>query len=86
MNLYPYNALALHKRADHLWTHGSFIAICRRQFPHAQYFMLNDFFVELQFDPGRTTMIGLIAFDRGDRYNRMVEAIELGQLFPEQQG
>jgi hypothetical protein len=80
MQLYPFNALDLKKRSDLLWKRGIFITICKRQRPYVQYFMINDFYVEMQFDPASIKMLGLIAFDGGERYERMLEAIRLDEL------
>ncbi len=80
MQLYPFNALDLRKRADLLWSYGTFIAVCRCKKPYVQYFMVNDFFVEMQFDPSSVKMLGLIAFEGGERYERMLEAIDLQKL------
>jgi len=80
MQLYPFNALALKKRADHLWAHGSFIAVCRNREPFVMYYMINDFYVELEYDPTSVHILGLTAFRKGERFDRMVEAIRLGTL------
>jgi hypothetical protein len=80
MELYPFNSLELKKRANILWRHGTFIAICRQRKPYVQYFMIDDFFVEMQFDPANIKMLGLIAFDGGERYERMLEAIRVDGL------
>jgi hypothetical protein len=83
MGIYPFNALALRKRADVLWSTGAFIAICRRRPPFVQYFAMEGYFVELQFDPAKARMLGLTAFTTGERYDRMIEAIELPPLWTE---
>jgi hypothetical protein len=80
MELYPYNALNLKKRADHLWHHGSFVAVCRAREPFVLYYMINDFFVELEYDPAQVSILGLTAFSKGERYERMVGAIRLDLL------
>ena len=80
MQLYPYNALALKKRADHLWAHGDFITVCRQRQPFVMYYMINDFYVELEYDPRSVSVLGLIAFNKGERFDRMVEAIRLASL------
>ena len=77
MDLYPYNALSLTKRAEHLWSKGDFIAVCRRKEPYVLYYMINDFFVELEYDQGRVQILGLTAFRTGERYERMLNALQL---------
>lgn len=84
MDLYPFNALNLKKRADHLWSCGSFIAVCRRREPHVLYYMINDYFVELEYDPEQVNILGLTAFKKGERFERMLEAIKLDPLFDQE--
>ncbi len=80
MELYPFNALNLKKRVDILWSHGSFVSVCRAQEPYVLYYMLDDFFVELEYEPDKVGILGLSAFHKGDRFERMVEAIRLDKM------
>ncbi len=81
--MYPFNALALRKRAEVLWNCGEFVAICRERSPFVQYFAMDGFFVELQFDQDPIKMLGLTAFTTGEKYERMLAAIDLGRLLDE---
>ena len=76
MELYPFNALSLKQRADHLWSKGNFISVCRKREPCVLYYMINDFFVELEYDAGQVQILGLTAFRKGERYERMLAAMD----------
>lgn len=81
MDLYPYNALSLEKRAEQLWSKGVFIAVCRKREPHVLYYMIKDLFIELEYDQTRIQILGLTAFRKGERYERMLEALDVDRLF-----
>ncbi len=81
MELYPFNALNLKKRTDHLWSAGSFVSVCRKREPFVLYYMITDYFVELEYDQTHVQILALTAFKKGERFERMIDAIELDGLF-----
>lgn len=81
MDLYPYNALSLEQRAEQLWSNGVFISLCRRRDPFVLYYLMEDYFVELEYDAAQVQILGLTAFRNGERYQRMVDAIRLDTTF-----
>lgn len=77
MTLYEYLKLDLSARGTYLWAHGSFIANGSDGTSPAAFYSLHDYFVEVVFDLEFNTIVSLVPFKEGERYERMVSAMEV---------
>jgi len=80
MTLYQLNALDMDARAAYLWQHGDYLTGIVDQQGRSNFYALNGYFVEVElFDEGEA-IAAVIPFKSGDRYERMIQGINLGRL------
>lgn len=80
MTLYQYNTLNMDARASYLWEHGEYITGVIDGQGRSNFYTLNGYYVEVElFDEGEA-IAAVIPFQTGDRYERMVKAIDLAHL------
>lgn len=77
MTLYEFVRLDVNARADYLWAHGSFVTNYGDVNGPSAFYALHDYFVEVIFDPEFNTIVSLVPFKEGERYDRMVGAMEV---------
>ena len=77
MTLYEYNVLDLTQRADYLWANGTLVVSGSDGIAAFSFYHLGDFFVEVVYDQEFNTIVSLVPFKTGPRYERMVEVMEL---------
>lgn len=80
LSLYAFNTLDMDDRATYLWKHGDYVTgIIDRQ-GRSNFYALNNYFVEVElFDEG-DYIAAVIPFTTGDRYERMVQGVDLSRL------
>lgn len=80
MTLYQLNALNMDARAAYLWQHGEYLTGIIDQQGRSNFYALNGYFVEVElFDEGEA-IAAVIPFKSGDRYERMIQGIDLTRL------
>jgi len=80
MTLYQLNALDMDARAAYLWQHGDYLTGIVDKQGRSNFYALNGYFVEVElFDEGEA-IAAVIPFKSGDRYERMIQGINLGRL------
>lgn len=68
------------ERASYLWQHGDYITSVIDAQGRSTFYTLNGYYVEVEiFDEGEA-IAAVIPFSTGDRYERMVRAIDLTRL------
>ena len=80
VTLYEFNALDPNARGTYLWAHGEFIANGGDEIGPFVFYRLHDYFVEVVFDLEFNTIVSLVPFKTGPRYERMVHWIDLSRL------
>ena len=80
MTLYQFNTLDMDARASYLWANGDYITGVIDAQGRSNFYALNGYWVEVElFDEG-AAIAAVIPFSTGDRYERMVKAIDLARL------
>lgn len=80
MTLYQFNSLDMDDRGAYLWQNGEFITGVVDSQGRSNFYSLGAFYVEVElFDQG-DAIAAVIPFSTGDRYERMVRAIDLARL------
>lgn len=80
MTLYEFNALDVNKRGDYLWANGEFLCNGGDHVGPSAFYQLHDFYVEVLFDLEFNTIVSVVPFKVGDRYERMVRYIDAESL------
>lgn len=75
MTLYEFQALDLNRRAEYVWGKGDYVG-SDPQAP-SNFYVVNDFYVEVILNPGTTKILLAVPFTTGARYWRMVEIIDV---------
>lgn len=80
VTLYQFNTLDMDARASYLWEHGEYITGVIDAQGRSNFYALDGYFVEVElFDEGEA-IAAVVPFSTGDRYDRMVRAIDLARL------
>ena len=77
LGLYEFNALDVNARGTYLWSNGEFIGHGGDHTGPFAFYSLHDYFVEVLFDLEFNTIVSLVPFKTGPRYERMVEVMEV---------
>jgi hypothetical protein len=80
LGLYEFNALDVKARGEHLWAHGEFLAHGGDHTGPFAFYSLHDYFVEVLFDLEFNTVVSLVPFKTGPRYDRLVSVVDLAKL------
>lgn len=80
LTLYGFNMLDMNERATYLWEHGDYITGVIDAQGRSNFYTLNGYYVEVElFDEGEA-IAAVVPFTTGDRYERMVSAVDLARL------
>jgi len=80
VTLYELNTLDMAARAAYLWQHGEYVTGIVDHQGRSNFYALNGYFVEVElFDEG-DAIAAVIPFNTGDRYERMVNSVDLSRL------
>ena len=80
MSIYQFNKLDLNDRTEYLWTHGDHVSGVIDDQGRSNFYSLGAFYVEVELSEGSINIASVTAFSKGDRYERMVRSIQLGEL------
>jgi len=64
-------------RGVYLWEHGEFITYGGDVTGPFAFYQLHDFYVEVLFDLEFNTVVSVVPFNEGDRYERMLTTMEV---------
>lgn len=80
LGLYEFNALDVNARGTYLWANGEFLANGADHTGPFAFYSLHDYFVEVLFDLEFDTVVSLVPFKTGPRYDRLVSVVDLAKL------
>jgi len=80
VTLYEFNSLDIDLRAELCWSVGQFLTERVTDRKRSLFFRLFDFYVELGLNSGSDAVTEIVPFTEGDRYDRMVQSVGLGDL------
>lgn len=78
MTLYAFVKLDRNKRMRLVNEKGSFIT--NDPTTHSNFYVVDDFFVEVRLDDDNKAIDGVMPFKTGERYERMIDRINLARL------
>jgi hypothetical protein len=78
--LYAFNALDVNARGDYLWARGEFIAHGGDDTGPYAFYALHDYFVEALFDLEFNTIVSVVPFKAGPRYDRLVSVVDVSMF------
>jgi len=78
--LYQFNALDVSSRGTYLWEHGEFLSNGGDESGPFAFYSLHDYFVEVIFDLEFNTIVSLVPFKAGPRYERLLSVVDLAKL------
>lgn len=76
MTLYEYLKLDVNAKGDYLWAHGEIVARSVDAVSLSAFYSLHDFYVEVVMDQEFNKIVSLAPFKQGERYERMIAAME----------
>ena len=77
LSLYQFNALDVDARGTYLWEHGQFLSNGGDGSGLFAFYSLHDYFVEVIFDLEFNTIVSLVPFKAGPRYERLLSVIDV---------
>ncbi len=80
MTLYEFNALNMNTRGSYLWEHGEFLAHGGDHTGPFAFYSLHDYFVEVVYDVEFNTIVSLVPFKTGPRYDRLLSVLRIPNL------
>ena len=80
LGLYEFTALDVNARGTYLWEHGQFLSNGGDGSGLFAFYSLHDYFVEVIFDLEFNTIVGLVPFKAGPRYDRLLSVIDVEAL------
>jgi hypothetical protein len=80
VTLYQFNSLNPDQRAAVLWERGEFVGGIADAKGRSNFYALAGFFVEVELSPEGDAIAAVVPFTTGDRYERMVGAVDLSGL------
>jgi len=78
--LYEFNALDVYARGVYLWANGEFLAHGADHTGPFAFYSLHDYFVEVLFDLEFDTVVSLVPFKTGPRYDRLLSVLHIPNL------
>jgi len=80
VTLYQFTALDVNARGTYLWDHGQFLSNGGDGTGLFAFYSLHDYFVEVIFDLEFNTIVSVVAFMTGPRYDRLLSVINVETL------
>ena len=80
LSLYQFNALDVSSRGTYLWEQGQFLSNGGDATGLFAFYSLHDYFVEVIFDLEFNTIVSLVPFKAGPRYDRLLSVIDVEAL------
>ena len=80
LSLYQFNALDVSSRGTYLWEHGQFLSNGGDDSGLFAFYSLHDYFVEVIFDLEFNTIVSLVPFKAGPRYERLLDVLRIPNL------
>ena len=77
LGLYQFAALEVSARGTYLWEHGQFLSNGGDGSGLFAFYSLHDYFVEVIFDLEFNTIVSLVPFKAGPRYDRLLSVIDV---------
>jgi len=77
LTLYLFNSLEVNARGTYLWDHGQFLANGGDESGLFAFYSLHDYFVEVIIDLEFNTIVSLVPFKTGPRYERLLSLLHL---------
>lgn len=80
LGIYQFTTLHSNARGSYLWEHGQFLSNGGDATGLFAFYSLHDYFVEVIFDLEFNTIVSLIPFKAGPRYDRLVSVLDLSSF------